>query len=109
MTIRKLSAALPSSPASILFGSNEFEQASSRSPTPACATDSSGCRPKPRAKDTPFERIEIGFKDRPPQAMRLADNFGQMTNLSSRRSSAIRSSSPSLPFTPPKGADVLTE
>ena len=62
VTIKKLQASLPSSPASILFGSNEFEK--------EFEVSDAGARDglewivaKPRAKDTTFERIEIGFRD----------------------------------------------
>ncbi|MGZ8255954.1 MAG: outer membrane lipoprotein carrier protein LolA, partial [Burkholderiaceae bacterium] len=80
VTIRKLGAALPSSPASILFGSNDFDKEFEVSD--AGARDGlEWVQAKPRAKDSTFERIEIGFKDGLPQAMRLADNFGQVTQL----------------------------
>ena len=100
---------MPSSPASILFGSNDFER--------EFEVSDAGVRDglewivaKPRAKDTPFERIEIGFRDGLPGAMLLVDNFGNRRGCSSARSSATRSSTAdTFRFTPPKGADVLTE
>ncbi len=80
VTIKKLQASLPSSPASILFGSNEFEK--------EFEVSDAGARDglewivaKPRAKDTTFERIEIGFRDGLAAAMLLADGFGQQTQL----------------------------
>ena len=79
-TIRKLQAALPSSPASILFGSNDFEREFEVSD--AGARDGlEWVRAKPRAKDTPFERIEIGFRDGLPGGMLLVDSFGNTTRL----------------------------
>jgi outer membrane lipoprotein carrier protein len=109
VTIRKLGAALPSSPASILFGSNDFEK--------EFEVVDGGTRDglewvqaKPRAKDSTFARIEIGFKDGLPQAMRVADNFGQVTQLSfAKVERNPKLDSQSFAFTPPKGADVLTE
>jgi outer membrane lipoprotein carrier protein len=109
VTIRKLGAALPSSPASILFGSNDFEKEFDVSD--AGARDGlEWVQAKPRAKDSTFERIEIGFKDGLPQAMRLADNFGQVTQLTfAKVERNPKLDATAFTFTPPKGADVLTE
>lgn len=108
-TIRKLQASLPSSPASILFGSNEFEK--------EFEVSDAGVRDglewiiaKPRAKDTTFERIEIGFRDGLPQAMLLADGFGQTTQLTfSNVERNPKLDADAFRFTPPKGADVLED
>jgi outer membrane lipoprotein carrier protein len=108
-TVRKLQAALPSSPASILFGSNDFER--------EFEVSDAGARDglewivaKPRAKDTPFERIEIGFRDGLPGAMLLVDSFGQTTRLAfTKVERNPKLDADTFRFTPPKGADVLTE
>ncbi len=109
VTIRKLGAALPSSPASILFGSNEFDK--EFEVTDAGVRDGlEWVRAKPRAKDSTFELIEIGFRDGLPQAMRLADNFGQVTQLIfSKLERNPKLDADFFKFAPPKGADVLTE
>lgn len=109
VTIRKLGAALPSSPASILFGSNEFEK--EFEVTDAGVRDGlEWVQAKPRAKDSTFELIEIGFRDGLPQAMRLADNFGQVTQLTfSKLERNPKLGAETFGFTPPKGADVLTD
>ena len=109
VTVRKLGAALPSSPASILFGSNDFEKEFEVSD--AGARDGlEWVQARPRAKDSTFERIEIGFRDGLPQAMRLADNFGQVTQLTFSKVERNPKLDPAaFTFTPPKGADVLTE
>jgi outer membrane lipoprotein carrier protein len=107
VTIRKLQASLPSSPASILFGSNDFER--------EFEVSDAGARDglewivaKPRAKDTTFDRIEIGFRDGLPAAMRLADNFGQQTQLTfSKVERNPKLAADAFRFTPPKGADVI--
>ena len=109
VTVRKLGAALPSSPASILFGSNDFEK--EFEVTDAGTKDGlEWVLAKPRAKDSTFERIEIGFRDGLPQAMRLADNFGQVTQLAfAKVERNPKLDGQAFAFTPPKGADVLTE
>ncbi|MEO8187697.1 MAG: outer membrane lipoprotein chaperone LolA [Burkholderiaceae bacterium] len=109
VTIKKLQASLPSSPASILFGSNEFEK--------EFEVSDAGARDglewivaRPRAKDTTFERIEIGFRDGLPQAMVLADGFGQTTQLTfSKVERNPKLDADAFRFTPPKGADVLED
>jgi outer membrane lipoprotein carrier protein len=109
VTIRKLGVALPASPASILFGSNEFEK--EFEVTDAGVRDGlEWVQARPRAKDSTFELIEIGFRDGLPQAMRLADNFGQVTQLVFAKLERNPKLDPeSFRFTPPKGADVLTD
>jgi len=108
-TIRKLQAALPSSPASILFGSNDFER--EFDVTDVGARDGlEWVKARPKAKDTPFERIEIGFRDGLPGGMLLVDNFGQTTTLTfSRVERNPKLESDAFRFTPPKGADILTD
>ena len=109
VTIRKLGAALPSSPASILFGSNEFEKEFEVADIGA-RDGLEWVRAKPRAKDSTFELIEIGFRDGLPQAMRLADNFGQVTQLIfSKLERNPKLDAEAFRFEPPKGADVLTD
>jgi outer membrane lipoprotein carrier protein len=109
VTIRKLNTALPSSPASILFGSNDFDKEFEV----ADAGTRDGLewiQAKPRAKESTFERIEIGFRDGLPAAMRLADNFGQVTQLAfSKVERNPKLDADSFKFTPPKGADVLED
>jgi outer membrane lipoprotein carrier protein len=109
VTIRRLQAAMPSSPASILFGSNDFER--------EFDVSDAGVRDglewvlaKPRARDTTFERIEIGFRDGLPGAMLLVDNFGQSTRLTfSKVERNPKLDADAFRFVPPKGADVLRE
>lgn len=109
VTVKKLGGALPASPASILFGSNDFER--------DFDVQDGGNRDglawivaRPKAKDSPFEKIEIGFRDGLPAAMQLADSFGQISLLAFVRVER----NPVLPadifrFVPPKGADVLED
>jgi len=109
VTVRKVTAALPASPASILFGSSDFER--------DFAVSDAGTRDGvawlvavPRQKDTQFERIEIGFRDGVPAAMVLADSFGQVSRLTfSRFERNARLDAQLFRFVPPAGADVLEE
>jgi len=109
VTVKKMSAALPASPASILFGGNEFE----RDFVIAEAGTRDGIAwltATPRARDAQFERIEIGFRDGAPVAMVLADSFGQVSRLVfSRFERNPRLEAQLFRFVPPAGADVLEE
>ena len=109
VTVKKISGALPASPASILFGGNEFE----RDFIVADAGNRDGLAwltAVPRAKDSQFERIEIGFRDGMPAAMVLADSFGQISRLTfSRFERNAKLDAQLFRFVPPAGADVLEE
>lgn len=109
VTIRKLGDALGSSPAAILFGSNDLE----KNFTLKEAGSKEGMEwleATPKAKDTTFDRIGIGLKDGVPQAMELHDSFGQVSTLSFRKFEK----NPAMPteqfkFVVPKGADVFQQ
>ena len=109
VTVKKVTAALPASPASILFGGNEFER--DFVVTEAGTRDGlEWLKAVPRAKDSQFERIEIGFRDGAPAAMVLADSFGQVSRLAfSRFERNAKLDAQLFRFVPPAGADVLEE
>lgn len=106
VTTRKLGNALGSSPAAILFGSNDLEKNFSL----AEAGTRDGLEwlsATPKTKDTTFEQIGIGLKDGVPQAMELKDNFGQTTLLkftSFQRNPSLGAQT--FRFEVPKGAEV---
>jgi outer membrane lipoprotein carrier protein len=109
VTVKKVTAALPASPASILFGGNEFER--DFVVTDAGTRDGiEWLKAVPRAKDSQFEWIEIGFRDGVPAAMVLADSFGQVSRLAfSRFERNAKLDAQLFRFVPPAGADVLEE
>lgn len=107
VTIRKLGGALGASPAAILFGSNDLEQ----NFTLRDAGVKNGIdwlELTPKARDTQFERVNIGFRDGNLEAMELHDVFGNVTLLTF---SNIQKNPPlkadAFKFTVPKGADVI--
>lgn len=109
VTVKKIGAALPASPASILFGTNEFDKEFEIKD----AGTHDGLEwidARPRKKDTTFERIQLGFKDGLPAAMQLNDNFGQTTHLTfSKVERNPKVDAQTFKFTPPAGADVLED
>ncbi len=109
VTIRKLGDALASSPAAILFGSNEVE----KNFTMKEGGSKDGLdwlQLTPRAKDTPFEQIGIGLRNGTPEAMELRDAFGQVSLLTFQRFEKNPAMSPNqFKFDIPKGADVVRQ
>jgi chaperone LolA len=110
VTVKKLDAALGSSPAALLSGSNEIER--------GFALKESGSQDglewlqaTPKAQDSSFNGIRMGFNAQAELVvMELNDQFGHKTVL---RFSGLKRNpqlSPQLfKFEPPKGADVLSE
>lgn len=109
VTVRKLGGALGSSPAAILFGSNDLE----KNFVLKEGTVKEGIawlQATPKARDTTFEQIGIGMRDGVPAAMELRDTFGQVTLLSFtkfEKNPAIPD--PQYRFVVPKGADVFEQ
>jgi outer membrane lipoprotein carrier protein len=109
VTVRTLGNALGSSPAAILFGSNDLE----KNFTLKEAGKKDGLEwleATPKTKDTTFDKIGIGLKDGVPHAMELRDSFGQVSLLSfSKFEKNPSMSSEQFKFVVPKGADVFQQ
>jgi outer membrane lipoprotein carrier protein len=107
--VRKLDAALGETPAALLAGDNALEQ----NFTLVASGEGDGLEfvdAIPKAADSQFKKIRLGFAGDLPRRMELADAFGQTTTLDFTRLQR----NPALPssmfrFTPPAGADVLGE
>ena len=109
VTVRKLGNALGSSPAAILFGSNDLE----KNFTLSEAGERDGAewlKAVPKTRDTTFEQIGIGLKGGVPVAMELKDQFGQVSVLkfsNFQRNPALGAQQ--FKFEVPKGADVVKQ
>jgi outer membrane lipoprotein carrier protein len=107
VTIRKLGNALGSSPAAILFGSNDL----AKNFTLVDAGKRDGLewlQATPKAKDTTFEQISIGLRNGLPEAMELRDNFGQLSVLAFKnfqKNPVLKANH--FKFATPKGADIF--
>lgn len=110
VTVKKLDAALGSSPAALLSGNNEIERAFNLKDT----ADKDGLEwldASAKTSDTGFNKIAMAFNAQGELViMELRDAFGLKTEI--RFSNMQRN--PKLPghlfrFVPPKGADVLGE
>lgn len=107
VTVKKLGDALGSSPAAILFGSNDLEKNFTLSEG-GTRDGLEWLKAVPKAKDTSFEQITIGLKDGLPAAMELKDSFGQTSVLKfSKIEKNPALTATSFKFVIPKGADVI--
>ena len=109
VTTRKLGDALSGTPAALLAGDNAIEKLFTLKD--AGTTDGlEWLVAVPKNKDTTFEKIRMGFKGDTLAQMELADNFGQRTTLKFSRFERNPTLSPTrFKFTPPKGADVISD
>lgn len=107
VTVKKLGNALGSSPAAILFGSNDLEKNFTLSEAGARG-GLEWLDAKPKAKDSTFEQISIGLRNGTPEAMELKDAFGATSVISFKK---FEKNPPLTPqqfkFVMPKGADVF--
>lgn len=109
VTKRKLDRALGASPAALLAGSNEIEKAY----TLNSIGNQEGLdwlEAVPKSQDTAFERIRLGFNKSGLEAMELRDQFGQVTVIKfADLERNPKLAADAFTFTPPKGADVISE
>lgn len=112
VTTRKQDKALGSSPAALLAGADEIEKFFS--------LDAQGkkdrkdklewLQAKPYDEDSMFERVRMGFANNTLQVMELYDHFGQKTVIRFSKLQRQPKFAPNtFSFTPPPGADVVTE
>ncbi|HCI13473.1 MAG: outer membrane lipoprotein carrier protein LolA [Gallionellales bacterium GWA2_60_142] len=110
VTVRKLDAALGSSPAALLSGSNEIERGFTLKES-GTQDGLDWLQATPKAQDSSFNGILMAFDAQSNLViMELNDQFGHKTVLRFSGLKRNPSLSPSLfKFVPPKGADVLSE
>lgn len=110
VTVKRLDAALGSSPAALLSGSNEIERGFTLSNIEG-RNGLEWLQAKPKSNETTFEKILMAFNSKSQLVvMELHDAFGNHTVL--RFSELINNpalSSKRFTFVPPKGVDVLGE
>lgn len=109
VTVRTLSQALGSSPAALLAGGSDVEQAFKLKEV-ARKDTLSWVMAAPKNKDSGFERVFLGFADGQLAEMEMLDSFGQTTQITFSQVDTH----PSLKveqflFKMPKGVDVVGE
>jgi outer membrane lipoprotein carrier protein len=105
---RKLKDAIGSTPAALLAGSSieaEFDlkpDAAREGLDWALAT--------PKAKESPFQSMRVGFRGKQLAALEITDSFGQRSRLTFDRFDSNSNPAPErFRFTPPAGADVIEQ
>lgn len=109
VSVKPLDAALGSSPAALLAGSNAIERGFTLNDI-GVDDGLEWLEATPKAKDTSFESIRMGFSSNTLAVMELKDSFGQTTVIrfaNLQRNPKIAANT--FKFTPPKGADVIGE
>lgn len=108
VTVKKLDAALGSSPAALLSGDNEIERGFNLQEN-GSGDGLEWLQASAKASDTSFDKIRMGFNDKSELVvMELNDAFGHKTVLRfSNMQYNPKFSATQFHFTPPKGADVL--
>lgn len=110
VTVKKMDAALGSSPAALLSGNNEIERGFRLKDT-GTRDGLEWLEATPRNQDTSFEKILMAFDAQSALVvMELQDSFGHTTLLRlSRLQRNPQLAAQLFKFVPPKGADVLGE
>lgn len=113
VTVKKVDAALGSTPAALLVGEGGGKSALEKNFTLREAGEREGLEwleAIPKAPDSGFEKLQLGFSGNDLKAMELFDNFGQTTSLSFshlERNPSLAATQ--FRFTPPAGVDVIGE
>ncbi|WP_374479673.1 outer membrane lipoprotein chaperone LolA [Zoogloea sp.] len=109
VTTKKLGQALGTTPAAILAGDNALDKNFVLKDA-GSADGLEWVEATPKASDSSFERIRMGFAGGQLKAMILNDNFGQTTSLNFGHMERNPSLDAGLfRFVPPKGADLVGE
>ena len=109
VTVRKLDRALGASPAALLAGSNDLERDFTLTNL-GVEKGLDWLEAVPKSRDSVFERVRMGFGKSGLEAMELRDQFGQLTVITfADVERNPRLAADVFRFTPPKGADVISE
>ena len=109
VTERRFDRALGSSPAALLAGSNEIDKSYTLSSI-GNQENLDWLEAIPKTKDTPFDRIRLGFNKGSLEAMEMRDAFGQVTVIRfADMERNVRISPEVFTFAIPKGADVIRD
>ncbi|MEO8410442.1 MAG: outer membrane lipoprotein chaperone LolA [Propionivibrio sp.] len=113
VTVRKMDAALGSTPAALLVGAEGDKSAIEENFSLREAGEREGLEwveATPKSNESGFAKLAIGFAGNELKAMELHDNFGQTTTLNFSRAEINPALATSLfRFEPPAGADVIGE
>ena len=113
VTVKKVDAALSSTPAALLVGEGGGKSTLEKNFTLREVGEREGLEwleAIPKTPDSGFEKLQLGFSGNDLKAMELFDNFGQTTSLffsHLERNPSLAATQ--FRFTPPAGVDVIGE
>jgi outer membrane lipoprotein carrier protein len=109
VTVKAMTQAIGGSPAALLAGSNDIDKDFKL--MPAEAKDGfDWLEAVPRGTESTFQIVRLGFGKSGLEAMDLTDGFGQLTLVRFTRIERNVKLAPELfRFTPPAGADVISD
>jgi outer membrane lipoprotein carrier protein len=109
VTVRSLDKVLGSSPAALLAGSKDIDKTFDlKSVGPQ--GELNWVEAVPKEKESGFDKVVLGFKGNMLHEMEMRDSFGQITVIEfSKQEVNPKLNDKSFRFTPPAGADVLSE
>ena len=107
VTIRPIADAISATPAALLFGQSDVDKLFLiKNAAPKDGFEWLDATPK--AKDSPFVKISIGFNDGLPVALEMLDALGQTTLLTlSKWTRNTAGGSDAFKFVTPQGVDVI--
>jgi len=109
VTVRAMTQAIGGSPAALLAGSNNIEK-DFRLSADGVKDGYDWLEAVPRNAESTFQKVRMGFGKSGLEAMELTDGFGQLTIVRFSRIERNPTLAPELfRFTPPKGADVISD
>lgn len=109
VTVRELDKALGSTPAALLAGSKEIEK-NFVLKDEGRQDDLEWVLATPKANESGFEKVYLGFRKDAIQEMELHDSFGNVTVIAfSRLERNPKIAANTFYFRPPSGADVVGE
>jgi outer membrane lipoprotein carrier protein len=108
VTVRQLKDALSATPAALLLGGELLSQFNLKEQGARDGLE--WLEATPKVKDMQFSKIAVGMAQGVPARMELQDNFGQTTRIELKGvNNKAPAAAENFAFTPPKGADVLTQ
>ena len=109
VTVRKAGQAIGGSPAALLSGNNDLEKNFNLKEAGE-AEGMSWVEATPKANDTGFDKVRLGFVGSDLKAMELHDSFGQTTHIRFEQIERNPNlAAGTFKFTPPAGVDVVGE
>jgi outer membrane lipoprotein carrier protein len=109
VTVKAITQAIGGTPAALLAGSNDIEK-DFRLYAAGMQDGLDWLEATPRGAESTFQKLRMGFGKAGLEAMELADGFGQITIVRFSRIERNPRLAPELfRFTPPPGADVISD